>query len=325
MPLISVIIPVFKVEKYLQCCLDSVLSQTFTDYECILVDDGSPDNCSTICDEYADKDMRFKVIHKENGGLSDARNVGIQEAVGEYLVLLDSDDFFTDTESLNNLAKVIHKKKPVIIFNSCSEIIGKNNRTIKNSVRKHINCFTPYRFYNKVMSKKNNLMAGWLFCIQRIFLLEHQLFFKKGLLHEDELWMPKLICSVDMIEVNHSPFYTYRKGRSDSITSSSNIKNLNDKLFIIKDLQIYLENNKFSKQHRDIIKCRNAQLWYGIFSQLATVKWTNDHKYLLVLCELDKLKNILFFGKKIKYRLLFILLLFFSTYRLITFLKVFKK
>ena len=77
MPRLSVIVPVYKVEKYINKCVDSILNQTFTDFELILVDDGSPDNCGKICDDYAKKDARIRVIHKENGGLSDARNFGI--------------------------------------------------------------------------------------------------------------------------------------------------------------------------------------------------------------------------------------------------------
>ena len=93
MPKVSIIVPVYNVEKYLGKCIDSILAQTFTDYELFLVDDGSPDNCGKICDEYAGKDGRIKVIHKENGGLSDARNVAIDIASGEYLSFIDSDDY----------------------------------------------------------------------------------------------------------------------------------------------------------------------------------------------------------------------------------------
>lgn len=92
MPQISVIVPVYKVEKYLHECVDSILAQTFSDFELILVDDGSPDNCGKICDEYAAKDSRVRVIHQENQGLSGARNSGIEIAQGEFITFVDSDD-----------------------------------------------------------------------------------------------------------------------------------------------------------------------------------------------------------------------------------------
>ncbi|EME8139564.1 glycosyltransferase, partial [Enterococcus faecium] len=90
---ISIIVPIYNVEQYLRKCVDSILAQTFTDFEVILVDDGSPDNSGAICDEYAKLDSRVRVIHKENGGLSDARNAGIEIAKGKYLGFVDSDDF----------------------------------------------------------------------------------------------------------------------------------------------------------------------------------------------------------------------------------------
>jgi glycosyltransferase involved in cell wall biosynthesis len=87
--LVSVIVPIYKVEKYMHRCVDSIINQTYKKIEIILVDDGSPDSCGKICDEYAEKDNRIKVIHKENGGLSDARNAGIDIAKGNYLTFID--------------------------------------------------------------------------------------------------------------------------------------------------------------------------------------------------------------------------------------------
>ena len=94
-PLVSVIIPVYKVEAYLTACVESVLAQTWQDFEIILVDDGSPDQCPRMCDEFAARDSRIRVIHKENGGVSTARNVGIHAAEGTYLAFLDSDDLWS--------------------------------------------------------------------------------------------------------------------------------------------------------------------------------------------------------------------------------------
>ncbi len=92
MPFVSIIVPVFNVEQYLSRCIDSILTQTFTDFELLLIDDGSPDNCGMICDEYAAKDNRIRVFHKENGGVSCARNIGLDNAKGEFIGFVDSDD-----------------------------------------------------------------------------------------------------------------------------------------------------------------------------------------------------------------------------------------
>ena len=93
MPIVSIIVPIYNVEKYIDRCMRSLLQQTLRDIEIIMVDDGSPDNCPAICDVYARKDVRVKVIHKKNGGLSDARNAGLDVATGEYVAFIDSDDY----------------------------------------------------------------------------------------------------------------------------------------------------------------------------------------------------------------------------------------
>lgn len=102
LPKISIIVPVYKAETYLHRCVDSILAQTFTDWELILVDDGSPDQSGKICDEYAKKDQRVKVIHKENGGVSSARQRGLDESVGEYTIHADPDDW-VEPEMLDEL------------------------------------------------------------------------------------------------------------------------------------------------------------------------------------------------------------------------------
>ena len=101
---ISIIVPVYNVEKYIRQCVESVLEQTYQNFELILVDDGSPDNCGKICDTYAKGDSRIKVIHKETGGLSDARNVGAANATGEYILFLAGDDYWLEPCFLENLS-----------------------------------------------------------------------------------------------------------------------------------------------------------------------------------------------------------------------------
>ena len=103
-PLISIIVPVYNVEKYINDCVDSVINQSYQNWEMILVDDGSPDRCPEYCDKYATLDSRIKVIHQENKGLSEARNVGMRMATGEYLYFLDSDDFLVEN-SLSTLVE----------------------------------------------------------------------------------------------------------------------------------------------------------------------------------------------------------------------------
>lgn len=107
----SVIVPVYKVEDYLERCIKSILQQTYKDFELILVDDGSPDNCGIMCDEFAKKDDRIIVIHQENAGLSAARNAGLAIARGKYILFVDSDDWILESTTIK-LADIINKKNP---------------------------------------------------------------------------------------------------------------------------------------------------------------------------------------------------------------------
>ena len=125
LPLISIIVPIYKVEPYLRQCLDSVTNQTYTNLEIILVDDGSPDGCPNICDEYASKDNRIVVIHKKNGGLSDARNAGLDVAKGEFIYFLDSDDIIP-TNCISILFKIIRNEAADIASSSYCEFSDKH-------------------------------------------------------------------------------------------------------------------------------------------------------------------------------------------------------
>lgn len=118
MPEVSVIVPVYKVEPYLRQCVDSVLTQTFTDFELILIDDGSPDKCGEICDEYAAQDVRVRVIHQQNGGLGYSRNVGMDHSSGKYLIFLDSDDYWVSSTLETLYAEAERNQTQVLAFGS---------------------------------------------------------------------------------------------------------------------------------------------------------------------------------------------------------------
>lgn len=145
MPLFSIIVPVYNVEKYINKCVNSILEQTFTDFEIILVDDGSPDNCPAICDEYAKKDARVKVIHKKNGGLINARKSGLEIAGGEYIGFVDGDDWI-EPDTYENFAKMIKKYAPDIVL---SDFYFDNGKELANS-----NQLFEQEFYDKSALKE---------------------------------------------------------------------------------------------------------------------------------------------------------------------------
>ena len=160
-PLISIIVPVYKVEKYLKRCVDSILTQTYQNMEIILVDDGSPDNCGAICDRYKETDSRVVVIHKKNGGLSDARNVGIEIARGEYITFIDSDDFISPF-FLENLWITIQKSECEIAASwFINYYAGDNIPEAKKVNIKDITVLSKEDFYKKLLYQDGVEVSAW--------------------------------------------------------------------------------------------------------------------------------------------------------------------
>lgn len=169
-PLISVIVPIYKVEKYLTICVDSLLHQSYGNLEIILVDDGSPDECPAICDQYQNKDNRIKVIHKKNGGLSDARNAGLDIAQGEYVAFVDSDDFI-DEDYICKLYDALQQNRASIAV--CGiQIIDESNKVTEQiyvTQDKKQELYTG-RDYKKELQGEWVLVTAWGLCMMLKFL-----------------------------------------------------------------------------------------------------------------------------------------------------------
>lgn len=229
----SVIVPVYNVEKYLAECLDSILAQTFSDYELIVVDDGAKDKSGKICDEYAEKDSRIKVIHKENGGLSDARNVGTKDARGDYMVYIDSDDYILSTDFL----QVLHDN-----LSGADILLYKHQKFFDGSEEK-LPCTYSYQNISpedSYMEKLEKLVSGdafygmaWIKAFKRALIVEHKIEFEVGLLGEDMEWNYHLITHARSLNVVDRPFIAYRQ-RANSITTSTKLKNLTDFIYILE-------------------------------------------------------------------------------------------
>lgn len=213
MPKVSVIVPVYKVEKYLNRCVDSILNQTFQDFELILVDDGSPDNCGMICNVIAKNDSRVKVIHKENGGLSSARNAGIKVAEGEFLSFVDSDDWISK-DMLSHMVSLAEQYKSEIV--SVSYCLATVQTKVKQNETK-ISVFTrdeALLYYMKEgMSKRIADYPAW------IKLYKRELFdgfeFPEGQLYEDVATNFALIKKVNCyVKSSRICYYYFQEGSS---------------------------------------------------------------------------------------------------------------
>ena len=214
---ISVIVPIYKVENYLKRCVDSIINQTYKNLEIILVDDGSPDHSPEICDNYAKIDNRVIVIHKNNGGLSEARNYGLQIASGDYIMYVDSDDYI----EINSCEKLIEN-----ITDNVDIVVGdyKEIRNDSVTIMKHTNLENGKQYFAKefvlLSIEKNEWFApAWLNLYKRKFLIENNLFYKVGYYFEDLEMLPRLFLANPYVKYVSFPFYNYVI-RNDSIMTS---------------------------------------------------------------------------------------------------------
>lgn len=239
--LISIIVPIYNVEKYLKKCIESIINQTYKNIEIILVDDGSPDNCGIICDEYSQKDKRIIVIHKENGGLSDARNKGIDIAKGDYLTFIDSDDFVNIDyiEKLYNSIKLNNTKLAqcgISKVNENNEIIEKLNYD-ENYIK------TSHEILNELYGKHliENVVVWNKMYAKELF---KNIRFPVGKIHEDEFTTYKLIYYSKNVAIVSDSLYNYRQNNASIMGRKFNIKRLNLLEALEQRIQFFWDKNE---------------------------------------------------------------------------------
>ncbi len=232
---LSVIIPAYKVEQYLPRCFDSIDQQNNDESEFIFVDDGSPDNSGNLIDEFAKKRDFVKVIHKENGGLSDARNVGLKMAIGQYCAFVDSDDILLPG-AVDKIVK-LQSSYPV-------DVIYLNIRWIKKNVAFNYGKrgFPKETIIPGKEALRLELITGKYAAMAQLgvyrtaFLKSNNLFFKKGILHEDEQWSPRVMLQAECVARVDYAYYNYYI-RTNSITQSINPKRYYDLINTAVELQ----------------------------------------------------------------------------------------
>lgn len=222
--LISVVIPVYKVEAYLPACIDSVLAQTWQNFEIILVDDGSPDRSGQICDEYAARDSRIRVIHKDNGGVALARNVGIAHVRGKYFAFLDSDDVWSPLflERLYQAILETDADFAVCLFQRFiggpSAMLPEKAETVCLSQRQAFECL--FNAHNiQMVAPPNKLYKRILF---------NGISYPVGLIHEDEAVIHEIIGAADRVAWVQEAHYNYRETSNSIMTTQFHLKRLDE-------------------------------------------------------------------------------------------------
>lgn len=314
--LISFVIPVYNVEKYLNECLESVISQNFNDYEVILVDDGSADNSGRICDEYADKYDFISVIHKVNGGLSDARNAGLNAASGEYVLLLDSDDYIAEG-SLSAIAKTISDFLPDVVFLNAKKFYpdGKTVPLGDGYNAEKINGKSKDEIMAHLASLPKYPGSACTKAIRRGLIIDNSLFFEKGLLSEDIDWTIRLFKVAEKFAFCDIDYYYYRQRRAGSITNTKTVKNVQCLLYIIKKWASKDMKRSYQKEI-------NAFLAYEYMISLLCYVNLNKEEQKLLLADFKSYKWVLKFGNTKKIRLVRLFSLFFGISLTSKFLRV---
>lgn len=266
MDLISVIIPVFNVEEYLGRCVESVAIQTYKNIEIILVDDGSTDACPQICETYAKKDDRIRVIHKKNEGLSSARNVGLDISQGKYIFFVDSDDFIAPHmfEILMNRIKYYNADVAICEFirvDTKGQIVGKSIISHKEEVWSGRELLAK-----NILEKKNQYVVAWNKLYKRDIFKE--LRFPVGKIHEDEFVFHKICDKCDLVVITGEELYFYTQ-RKDSIMLSGNYEKRIDVLDAYVDRSLYM---------RQIKNLEMEKAYYETLREL--------HDLLLTYCQL---------------------------------------
>lgn len=252
---ISCIIPVYKVEAYLRQCVESLTHQTYRDIEIILVDDGSPDGSPQLCDILASEDSRIKVIHKENGGLSDARNTGLLAATGEYVVFVDGDDFWLDNNAMQQLVDVVKPELDFIGYN-CSYYYPDSET------------YSAWVAYDEVLEKptdKNTAMrtlvksgtfpmSACLKLMKRSFLMDNKLFFKKGQIAEDIPWFINMLNVTNKCCFVNQYVYAYRQNVVGSISNTRGRKSFDHLFDIFKTELSLIDSRSFSEEAKNALK-----------------------------------------------------------------------
>jgi glycosyltransferase involved in cell wall biosynthesis len=267
LPFLSIIIPVFNVENYIDECLQSIINQDFNDYEVILVDNGSTDQSSKICDTYAEKYKYIKVIHlNENLLPAGARNLGLNEAVGKYIHFCDSDDYYVDG-SFSSIAKLLENSSATVLIGKfiCTPEKGAFVSHDVSLDEEIINNGDANIIANYLVGLPNLLCTPWRFIVKRELLLSNNLKFTEGYHSEDEEWFPKIVCCANSFVLHNEPFYYYRPRATGSVTSSKTFLNSKSHLVVAMNLLKFLKERQYT-DGREVLIYNRVTLMMALFT-----------------------------------------------------------
>ena len=219
--LISVVIPVYNTKAYLTFCVNSVLAQTFSDYEILLVDDGSTDGSAELCDQLAKEHLQIRAIHKPNGGASSARNKGIDEARGTYIHFIDSDDFLPAPDIYSNISAALFSDIDVLFSRRIRYNENLTEQTAIQPEYKHNGLFEGDVLYDVISNDYQlTLTCPVNKLFRTAFLQEKELYFTEGLLHEEDEWLPRVVANTQKVWLSPCILYGVRERSTGSFSAT---------------------------------------------------------------------------------------------------------
>ena len=243
---VSIIVPVYQVEKYIRQCVDSILAQTFTDFELILVDDGSKDKSGQICDEYARMDTRVKVIHKENGGAADTRNRGMDQAVGNYVMFVDSDDYLAPTMLECLYRNMLNENADIAACNYLYFYENDRQKDFATNVKSEVLTGAEIFYYRKNERNYGFWTVVWNKLMKRETVGKVR--FPSGKYYEDEFWANEIYQMDIKIVTTPECLYYYRQHVNSTLRQKKIARSLNLIEAYQERIYIYLKEQKYAEQ-----------------------------------------------------------------------------
>ena len=262
---LSFVLPVYNVEAYLPQCLDSMLSQMGDSCEIILVDDGTPDHSGRICDEYAERDSRVHVLHKENGGPSSARNAGAALAKGKYICFVDSDDYIEEN-SVPELLKWIREVQGDLCFLQAKKVYPDgSSEPVREDIRSEgVRGKTKDQILTYLASRNTFPGGPWAKLYRRAFLEENGIRFPEGVISEDLIYCLNVYLAAETVDCLDGPFYCYRQGRKGSLTSVVTPKYFFDTFLFIEEVAQRFGRDRKPQNAREELALSAAGFEYAI-------------------------------------------------------------
>ncbi|MFI3302431.1 MAG: glycosyltransferase [Rikenellaceae bacterium] len=269
--LISVIIPIYKVERFLCECLDSVLGSSYRNLELILVDDGSPDGSPRICDEYAARDGRVRVIHKSNGGAGEARNCGVRAATGEYVVFVDGDDYWGDSGALEAAVEELERRKDIdLLCFDCATLSDSGALSVRAPYDvERVNGRSKAEVLEYFVGENRLMVTPWSKIVRRGLLLDNNIDFRCGIRSEDYDWTLQILLHSRVICAFERNFYVYRVW-SGSVTSNISRSHVFDILSIVEQWSERIPRDVESTQEMNLMFDILAYI-YGVLLSLVYI------------------------------------------------------